>query len=419
MSKKLSSASCANCFASNLSLSACGRCELVLYCSRECQRQHWKNGHNISCVEIKSRKPTQSKKTNQAESKNSDLCCICIEPVRRQERHMPCPHSFHSECINKWLEVKKCCPLCNTIFTEDDTLFIEYIRLMRKPDIVKINQLIQILKSKPQTIYALSMLGDMYITINQISKAEEIFKLSEKKFPNNIQSYPNLARLYTIMGQRVLARKYHEKCFKLLDSLEKNIDLELVILLNYAIFLLQSPEIPEIARDFSQIVNAETFDKKLQLIENNSEYSNINPEDVEYASRLIKRALIIDPKYHKAYLVQAKLTSNQDEKISCYNLAIQYDIDRSPLSHYKIATILIATDYKKADIYYKLAIKLNKDLIEERISYFLLLSKCGYIIQGKQIIIEIIKDFPTNEKAQNLLKIFNSSVYPMFVNAST
>lgn len=31
------------------SFKRCGRCQRVSYCSRECQKEHWKNGHRIVC----------------------------------------------------------------------------------------------------------------------------------------------------------------------------------------------------------------------------------------------------------------------------------------------------------------------------------------------------------------------------------
>ena len=33
-------------------LKACNRCRSVWYCSRECQTQHWKQGHKSDCVKF-------------------------------------------------------------------------------------------------------------------------------------------------------------------------------------------------------------------------------------------------------------------------------------------------------------------------------------------------------------------------------
>ena len=32
-------------------LSACGRCGLVVYCSKDCQRAHWKVNHKQRCIQ--------------------------------------------------------------------------------------------------------------------------------------------------------------------------------------------------------------------------------------------------------------------------------------------------------------------------------------------------------------------------------
>jgi len=40
---------CANCKRIDCSMLTCARCSLVAYCSKECQKHHWKNGHKGSC----------------------------------------------------------------------------------------------------------------------------------------------------------------------------------------------------------------------------------------------------------------------------------------------------------------------------------------------------------------------------------
>ena len=50
---------CANCAIlepAGVKFSKCARCEAVAYCSRECQRQHWKT-HKVSCVKAADEKP--------------------------------------------------------------------------------------------------------------------------------------------------------------------------------------------------------------------------------------------------------------------------------------------------------------------------------------------------------------------------
>lgn len=33
-------------------LKRCARCKLACYCSRECQKKHWKAGHKTNCVDV-------------------------------------------------------------------------------------------------------------------------------------------------------------------------------------------------------------------------------------------------------------------------------------------------------------------------------------------------------------------------------
>ena len=43
-----------------------------------------------------------------------DACCICLEPLERGLRMLPCGHRLHGACMQRWLWGKpRCvCPLC-------------------------------------------------------------------------------------------------------------------------------------------------------------------------------------------------------------------------------------------------------------------------------------------------------------------
>ena len=49
--RKVTKNSCANCGKFDAS-SACAQCKITVYCSKECQRYHWKNGHKAECTKI-------------------------------------------------------------------------------------------------------------------------------------------------------------------------------------------------------------------------------------------------------------------------------------------------------------------------------------------------------------------------------
>ena len=202
---------CANCDTSDDPLLACARCMLVKYCSKTCQSQHWKDTHKKQCIPVDKRRPDTQQKPIE-KSKDCEICCICMETVKNKykSRHLVCYHSFHSECIYRWLEERQCCPLCNKIFSKDDNLSIEYIRVMRQGGIIEINAIIKKLTLCEQSANILNMLSELYKFIGLNDKAEQTLKLSIKKFPSDVLTYFNLAKFYTATNQRHLARKYYE-----------------------------------------------------------------------------------------------------------------------------------------------------------------------------------------------------------------
>ena len=47
-------------------------------------------------------------------------CAICIMDYETGDviKELPCGHEFHSDCIDKWLPLKKICPLCRHDITK-------------------------------------------------------------------------------------------------------------------------------------------------------------------------------------------------------------------------------------------------------------------------------------------------------------
>uniref|UniRef100_A0A6N2NAG3 RING-type domain-containing protein n=1 Tax=Salix viminalis TaxID=40686 RepID=A0A6N2NAG3_SALVM len=41
-------------------------------------------------------------------------CCICLAKYKDKEevRKLPCSHMFHLKCVDQWLRIISCCPLC-------------------------------------------------------------------------------------------------------------------------------------------------------------------------------------------------------------------------------------------------------------------------------------------------------------------
>jgi hypothetical protein len=46
---------------------------------------------------------------------DEEICCICIDFIVEGDFSLPCNHRFHMNCIKKWIQKSKACPLCNKI----------------------------------------------------------------------------------------------------------------------------------------------------------------------------------------------------------------------------------------------------------------------------------------------------------------
>lgn len=56
----------------SMKLFRCGQCQLMLYCSRDCQRLHWKSSHKKKCLDYKSRTVMANTKDD-VEKKMNDM----------------------------------------------------------------------------------------------------------------------------------------------------------------------------------------------------------------------------------------------------------------------------------------------------------------------------------------------------------
>lgn len=55
--------------------------------------------------------PKSASKTNKSEVES---CNICMEDLAdgHEMRRLPCFHTFHKHCIDRWLQINKVCPIC-------------------------------------------------------------------------------------------------------------------------------------------------------------------------------------------------------------------------------------------------------------------------------------------------------------------
>ncbi|KAG4213988.1 hypothetical protein F383_06014 [Gossypium arboreum] len=58
---------------------------------------------------------TNSELDHNSDHTNEDPeCCICLAKYKDKEevRQLPCSHMFHLKCVDQWLRIISCCPLC-------------------------------------------------------------------------------------------------------------------------------------------------------------------------------------------------------------------------------------------------------------------------------------------------------------------
>jgi len=119
---------CSNCLtpedtAGAPKLSACSRCGLVAYCSKDCQRAHWKANHKQHCVARADRRPEAQTPSDARENTASkaasdrEKCSICLGSLAGAPvLNLDCAHEFHTDCVAQLRKfgVEQCCPLCRT-----------------------------------------------------------------------------------------------------------------------------------------------------------------------------------------------------------------------------------------------------------------------------------------------------------------
>jgi len=106
-SKKDAMPECANCADERTDLRLCARCNLVAYCGKACQKQHWKRAHKSVCVPLGGRGRTP------LPPPPSDACPICCDSLE-DATAMRCGHRVHADCLIKNFQVAgdSRCPLC-------------------------------------------------------------------------------------------------------------------------------------------------------------------------------------------------------------------------------------------------------------------------------------------------------------------
>ena len=65
-------------------------------------------------------RPADERREEANSSNDEDKCTICQYELEVEDSviALPCGHVFHADCIKKWLELSKMCPICNEEYCE-------------------------------------------------------------------------------------------------------------------------------------------------------------------------------------------------------------------------------------------------------------------------------------------------------------
>ena len=225
---------CAKCGQRGTGFDHCGRCKRVHYCSRACQRAHWKASHRHAC------RPPGKEDDAVGDTKT---CAICWEDFdesdRKHDRILPlaCRHRFHSACINgvqrSGVATNHLCPVCRKeLPVSIDTLVADAWTLMTRADKGKLSgaeqkalmaeaeaKLREALGREPDNGRVLHDLAQRLRGRGELTEAAVLYQralaVREAKFGSKhvetLNTVHNLASVWRAQGQYAPAETLHRR----------------------------------------------------------------------------------------------------------------------------------------------------------------------------------------------------------------
>ena len=201
---------CAACGAESGTLSRCGRCRSVWYCSADCQRAHWKKTHKRECGKTALGAASSTPSAPAGELEDGSECAICME-TRVEPVQLPCLHSFCGGCVQslKQAGVKQVCPLCREPIPESsvDFHFNKAVTLCRRAgrarDLGKTSvagsllaeaerSFVAVLRLNPDYANAHYNLGVVLQRKGDLEGAERSFRAALRINPKDVSAHFNL-----------------------------------------------------------------------------------------------------------------------------------------------------------------------------------------------------------------------------------
>jgi hypothetical protein len=298
MSEKKQKLQCANCSDFNVSLMRC-RCQLVLYCSRECQKQHWKiGGHSTQCT---ARKPEIPNTFKQPIGKEKVKCKICREAIDNEACVLTCGHKFHVSCVYR---VRLNCPICRVSAWEDaekahENCYRRYITMNLANSTGKTTNYTSLLEdwivvAKQGYPDAMFMVGYLYTYSNEF-EAERWFC----KLENHTNALVNLGCIKSHQGDVQGAIYYYKKAIKVDPS-------NVLAHFNLGYKMLKVENFDEAIKCYREVIRLDPYHAEGNY---NLGYALFTCSYYLGAAAAYERTLRLDPGHKKAFYM-LKLTRN-------------------------------------------------------------------------------------------------------------
>ena len=81
-------------------------------------------GADDKVKETKVQKREMEKKEEKEEKETCSICLAEIITGQDEKLMLCCFNSFHNNCLERWTQVKKTCPMCRAVIYESDLMYI-------------------------------------------------------------------------------------------------------------------------------------------------------------------------------------------------------------------------------------------------------------------------------------------------------
>jgi len=350
---KVNEHECSNCMAPGSSI--CGRCGVASYCSRECQKAHWKESHKDRCILIEDRKASKL----EPQETSTRKCQICFDTISSEtQSRLPCGHCFHAECVKTLRYYDHSCPLCR-----------------------------RDLPSEPEKLYILAR--TLYITNKDTKK---MIKLLEQSIEQGYDSAKIL--LFTIYYYGDFIKQDYEKAEELLLLVDKK---TYKIFINLASVQEFNHKYDEAIQSYLEASKFKCTDKMISFIHYSLANVYNKKKDITSSKKHFILAIQFDTTNANAHFNLGNIYFEEEDYKNAkneYKLALIYDENNDKIHNNLGNVYLQLKEYTLAQGSFKRTLQINPRHKGANINLGLVLNTIGDLNGAEQRYLNEIKENP-------------------------